>query len=207
MDAEGTLKGKDVGWGLVGCHRGREVLARREALVQKAQVYDAELTGLTQAANKGTRHAGRHEVIKHLHIHADNAAAVTNVYEPKEKAGQREMVKFTTLINGFLDSKLNEQYMWSGAQDTKTYQGMRERMKKPKKEPHLWAPDHTTTTHAKTWSKEKTMERWRKDWIRIPPLGGFAKANKFPPAWKPGEQVQTTPREIFGRLTRCRIFG
>ncbi|KNZ73725.1 hypothetical protein J132_10320 [Termitomyces sp. J132] len=59
-------------------------------------------------------------------------------------------------------------------------------------------------THAGRWSKEKAMEKLRRQWIRATPAGSFEKANKFPPSWKPREHVWKAPWEIFSRLTQCR---
>ncbi|KNZ81045.1 hypothetical protein J132_03034 [Termitomyces sp. J132] len=103
LDAEGRDTGKDTGWGLVSYHKDREVITRRGGLGQKAEVYDAELVGLTYAAVEAVKYTKSHEVIKHIHLYADNSAAVTNVYEPKEQPGQQVMEKFTSLINNFLD--------------------------------------------------------------------------------------------------------
>ncbi|KNZ72136.1 hypothetical protein J132_04417 [Termitomyces sp. J132] len=48
------------------------------------------------------------------------------------------------------------------------------------------------------------MEKWRREWIRTAPTGGFARANKFPPSWKPRQHVWETSREVFSQLTQCR---
>ncbi|GLB33390.1 hypothetical protein LshimejAT787_0102740 [Lyophyllum shimeji] len=74
---------KNVGWGVVGYHNNREVIVRRGGMGHTAEIYDAELTGLVTAAKEGTAFARYYPEVTHLHIFADNTAAVTAAFELK----------------------------------------------------------------------------------------------------------------------------
>ena len=86
----------------MGYRRGEEIFTDRGGLGQKAEVYDAELVGIAQAAKNAIRYADRHRQVKHIHIFADNTSAVTSAYEPKPKPGQKQMCQITHLVDGFL---------------------------------------------------------------------------------------------------------
>ncbi|KAG6805287.1 hypothetical protein H0H92_015972, partial [Tricholoma furcatifolium] len=51
---------------------------------------------------------------------------------------------------------------------------------------------------------EKVLEKWKTQWKKTPPAGGFAHANKLPPAAKPRKHVYKYARELFARLVQCR---
>lgn len=71
-----------------GYYLGKELFAERGGLGCHAKVYNVELMGIAKAMKSATEFADRHEQVKHIHIYADNTAAVTSAYEPKLKLGQ-----------------------------------------------------------------------------------------------------------------------
>ncbi|RDB27809.1 putative RNA-directed DNA polymerase from transposon BS [Hypsizygus marmoreus] len=203
LDDENGIK-KNVGWGVVGYHRNREVITRRGGMGHTAEVYDAELTGLVWAAREATKFAHHHPEIKHIHIYADNTAAVTSVFEPKTAPGQYNMRTFNKITTDYLarDAGNTVHVQWCpGHTDVK---GNERADEEAKEGALLWQPRFVTLTHAMRRSKARVLEKWTDVWRRTPPTGGFGIANRFPPAWKPKDHVTSTPREVFGRLTQCR---
>ena len=197
-------EGKVVGWGIVGYRRGEEIFTDRGGLGQKAEVYDAELVGIAQAAKNAIRYADRHRQVKHIHIFADNTSAVTSAYEPKPKPGQKQMCQITHLADGFLGGCAERTMSIEWCPGHEKVRGNKRADEEAKRGTELWTRDYTTLTNAKRNVKDKALKEWTNEWKRTPPMGGFAVANRMHPKWKPREHVIRTPREIFGRLTQCR---
>ncbi|KAF5379794.1 hypothetical protein D9615_005662 [Tricholomella constricta] len=175
---------KNVGWGIVGYHNDREVVTRRGGLGHTAEVYDAELTGLVVAAREATRHTCHNPIIKHIHIYADNTAAVTSVFEPKSAPGQYNMRSFNKIITEFLDQDPTRR-------QRRMVPGTHRREGKQK-------------SGRRSQGGSATVAKPIHDWNRTPPTGGFGVANQFLPAWKIRDHVKATEREVFSRVTQCR---
>ncbi|KNZ79147.1 hypothetical protein J132_01196 [Termitomyces sp. J132] len=160
-----------------------EVFKEWGSLGRKAEVYDTELTGIARAMKAAREYADHNRRVKHVHIYADNTAAVTSVYKPKPKPGQLQMIRTTRAVDSFLE------------QDG-------ERMVNIE-----WCPGHEEVIGNERADEEAKAEaeiRWVREWRRSPPSGGFAIANRLEPRWKPREHVTHTPREVFSRMTQCR---
>ncbi|KNZ82139.1 RNA-directed DNA polymerase from mobile element jockey [Termitomyces sp. J132] len=198
MKAMDTNKTKTVGWGFIGYYRGEEVLVDRGGLGSKAEVYDAKLMGIAKAVKAAMGYARTHRQVKHIHIFADNTAAVTLVYKPKLKPGQLHMLNITHLVDKFLNKRPNNTVgieWWAGNVRVD---------REAKKGTEMWKQDYNTYTYAGRRVREAALETWTKEWWTAPQTGRFAIANNFPPRWKTREDVVYMPREIFGRLTQCR---
>ncbi|KAF5377839.1 hypothetical protein D9615_006682 [Tricholomella constricta] len=204
LDAPGDQQKKNVGWGVVGYHKDKEVIARRGGLGHTAEVYDAELTGLVVAAKEATTYAQRHPRITNLHIYADNTAAVTSSFEPKTQPGQYNISAFNKTITDFLDRNQNHSVHVEWCPGHTDVKGNERADEEAKEGAILWQPRFVTLTHAMRSSKAQVLKKWNEEWKRTPPTGGFGIANQFPPAWKIKQHVKTTPREVFSRLTQCR---
>ncbi|KAF8573959.1 hypothetical protein K439DRAFT_1297718, partial [Ramaria rubella] len=71
-----------VGTALVIYHQTVAVREWTIGLGSKAEVYDAEMEGLLQAAREAVAYAMNHQVsITHLHFYADNTPAIQNIFE------------------------------------------------------------------------------------------------------------------------------
>ncbi|KNZ73023.1 hypothetical protein J132_01408 [Termitomyces sp. J132] len=195
---------ESTGWGVVGYHKGREVFTVRGCMGHKAEVYDAELTGLEKATTLATEYAKRHRQVKHIHVHADNTAAVTSAYELKPAPGQLQMFNITHTVDKFLEENDERTISIEWCPGHEDIKGNERADAEAKAGTELRAQDHTTLTNAKRGVKERALEKWREEWQKTPPAGGFAIANRLPPRWKPREHVTHTPREVFSRLTQCR---
>ncbi|RDB17330.1 hypothetical protein Hypma_001787 [Hypsizygus marmoreus] len=161
-------------------------------------------TGLVWAAREATRFALQCPEVKHLHIYADNTAAVTSVFEPKSTPGQYNMRTFNKIITDYLARSVENTVHVEWCPGHTDVAGNERADEEAKEGALLWRPRFVTITHAKRRSKERILQKWTEQWRRSPPSGGFGIANRFPPAWKPKEHVISTPREVFGRLTQCR---
>lgn len=205
MREEGTDKAvRNTGWGIVGYHWGREIFSGRGGMGHKAEVYDAELVGLTQATKAATEYTRWHEQVRHVHVFADNTAAVTSIYEPKPTPGQLQMVRTTHMVDDFLNRDEGRTFSIEWCPGHKDVEGNERADEEAKLGSEAWSQDFTTMTNAKRSTKESALEEWRKDWQRASTTGGFSIANRMKPRWKPREHVTHTPREVFGRLTQCR---
>ncbi|KAF8583012.1 hypothetical protein K439DRAFT_1297436, partial [Ramaria rubella] len=75
---------RQVGAALVLYHQSTVVCEHTIGMGLKAEVYDAEMEGLAQAAESAVTYATNHRVpIKHLHFFADNTSAIQNIFEAK----------------------------------------------------------------------------------------------------------------------------
>ncbi|KAF8588030.1 hypothetical protein K439DRAFT_1294521, partial [Ramaria rubella] len=71
-----------VGAALALYHQTMTVREQTIRLGRKAEVYDAEMEGLAQAAREAVAFAMNQSVfIKHLHIFADNTSALQNIFD------------------------------------------------------------------------------------------------------------------------------
>ncbi|KNZ73219.1 hypothetical protein J132_00608 [Termitomyces sp. J132] len=125
---------------------GREVFVERGGLGSQVEVYDAELTGIARAAMRYVR--GRNE-IRHIHIFADNTAAITSAYEPKPKPGQSNMVKITHIIDRYLEEGIDRMFGVEWCLGHKEVIGNEWADKEAKEGKELWMPNYTTLTNAK----------------------------------------------------------
>ncbi|KAJ6484437.1 hypothetical protein C8R47DRAFT_920029, partial [Mycena vitilis] len=63
---------RSVGAGLVGYWLGEEVFTKKIGMGPKAEVYDAEMQGLAQAAQDASTFIVEKPCVTHLHFYADN---------------------------------------------------------------------------------------------------------------------------------------
>ncbi|KAG6807714.1 hypothetical protein H0H92_006619 [Tricholoma furcatifolium] len=61
-------------------------------------------------------------------------------------------------------------------------------------------PEYGNLAHTKRRTKERALEKWKTQWKKTAPVGGFAHANKLPPTTKPRKHVYKYSRELFARL-------
>ncbi|KAH0580981.1 hypothetical protein H2248_012132 [Termitomyces sp. 'cryptogamus'] len=195
---------RTTGWGVVGYYMDNEVFKEWGSLGRKAEVYDTELTGIARAMKAAREYADHNRRVKHVHIYADNTAAVTSVYKPKPKPGQLQMIRTTRAVDSFLEQDGERMVNIEWCPGHEEVIGNERADEEAKAEAEMWTRDHTTLTNAKRTAKEKALSRWVREWRRSPPSGGFAIANRLEPRWKPREHVTHTPREVFSRMTQCR---
>jgi ribonuclease HI len=197
-----------VGAALAGFHRGREVFRKMIALGGRAEVYDAEMVGLAQAARMATGYA-RDQRIRHIHLFADNTSALQTIYGPASRSCQQQALAFRRHVENFLDGgdTRTVEVGWSpGHQDIP---GNERADQLAKKAALKWAPSdkhaRLTLTHAYRNAKEAALDAWTRSWSQARfAANGFAPANGFKPKWKPHEHFKDTPREVYARTIQCR---
>ncbi|KNZ77791.1 hypothetical protein J132_03850, partial [Termitomyces sp. J132] len=204
MREEGDGTRRSTRWGIVGYHLGTEVFVDKGRLGHNTKVYDAELMGIARAVEAAKEYADRHEWIKHVHIYADNTAVVTLAYKPKPRPGQLQMIRTMHTVDNFLDQEEERMVSIEWCPGHEDVAGNERANEEAKDRAEIRAHEHTTLTNAKRMVKERALEKWSGNWLKTPPSGGFAIANRLKPQWKPREHVQHTPREVFSRLTQCR---
>lgn len=166
---------RNMGWGIVGYHRGRGSMGHC------AEVYDAELVGLTQATKAATEYTRTHEQVRHIHIFADNTAAVTSIYEPKPTPGQQQMVRTMHMVDEFLHQDEERTFSIEWCPGHKDVEGNEHADEEAKRGADIWTRDFMTMTNAKRTTKEEALEQWRGDWQKASTAGGFSIANRMPP--------------------------
>ncbi|KNZ73242.1 hypothetical protein J132_08010 [Termitomyces sp. J132] len=146
----------------------------------------------------------QHRRVKHVHIFADNTAAVTSAYEPKPTPGQQQMISITHSVDKYLEESDERTISIEWCPGHEDVEGNEQADAEAKKGAEIQTQDYVMMTNAKRRAKERALEGWRNEWQKTPPTGGFAVANRLPPRWKLREHVTDTPREVFGRMTQCR---
>lgn len=108
--SDGSLGGKEgetrAGSGFVVYHLGDIVTRQARGLGRHTGVYDAELHGISSATFACIKTALERPFgldIRHIHVFADNSAAVDHTYSPLALPGQRwtKIARFNT--KAFLD--------------------------------------------------------------------------------------------------------
>jgi ribonuclease HI len=195
---------RNVGVGLTAYHAGREVAARSVCMGRKAEVYDAEMKGLAMGAAFMKSYTNAHPEVKHVHIFADNYAALNAIHDLSQKAGQAYAMRFKSTIYAFLDTTEDRTVELGWSPGHKDIPGNERADDLAKRGAEMWAPDAPTLTHAKRITKEKAMTAWTADWAATRRAGKFGAANNFPPTLKPHDHFTSTSREVYGRLVQCR---
>ncbi|KAF8578450.1 hypothetical protein K439DRAFT_1278590, partial [Ramaria rubella] len=73
-----------VGAAVMLYHQTETVREHTIGLGMKAEIYDAEMEGLAQAARAAVAFSMNHQVsIKHIHLYADNTSAIQKIFEAK----------------------------------------------------------------------------------------------------------------------------
>jgi hypothetical protein len=100
-----TVNGdRRAGAALVLYHQTNAVRKHTIGLGSKAEVYDAEMEGLAQAAREAVAYAMNSKVsITHLPFYTDNTSAIQNIFEMLPRAGQERSARFRDTITAYLD--------------------------------------------------------------------------------------------------------
>ncbi|KAF7343444.1 putative RNA-directed DNA polymerase from transposon BS [Mycena venus] len=194
-----------IGAGIVIYHEGAEIFARSIGLGGRAEVYDGELAGLLFGASKAVAMAENDPRIKQIHFFADNTSAIKTIFDPKPRSGQLYAHVFHKKICAFLDGdpERKVEIAWSPGHCDIVGNEQADILAKAGAE--LAMETGGTRSHALRKAKEKVHKSWVKEWKAAPKTGSFAMANRFPPSMKPTTHFMSLKREVFGRVTPCRI--
>ncbi|KAF5366508.1 hypothetical protein D9757_012170 [Collybiopsis confluens] len=199
-----------TGYGFAEYRNGKdsEVFLIEGGMGTTAEVYDAEMAGLSHGAAKAVQHAIENPnptPIHHLIFFADNSSAITTIYDQKPVAAcQGYAQRFRRSIETFLEADPRNTVKLRWCPGHKGIEGNKRADKLAKAGSERWAPTFYTYTNARRRSKAKALAKWRKLHAQRQPRGGFSQANGLIPRWKPRNHFNNTKREIYGRLIQCR---
>jgi ribonuclease HI len=193
------------GAAFVGYHCGRIVFTHMIPLGKEAEVFDAEMVGLAEAARKANLYATQHQVT-HLHLFADSTSALQSIFGKAQRPGQAQALTFRHHIEDFLDRDTAHtvQVDWSPG-----HLGIlgNEKADMLANTAARSTPRHycRTLIHAKSRTKIRARESWclLAAHTRFPDEG-FAPANTFAPRWTPHNHFKNTRREVYSRMVQCR---
>ena len=77
-----------VGSVTVGFIGNQETFTAQLGLEDKAEVYNAELTGILIELHRAQSEAEKHLLINYIIIYSDNISALTIIYDPQPRKGQ-----------------------------------------------------------------------------------------------------------------------
>ncbi|KAF7330237.1 RnaseH domain transposon factor [Mycena venus] len=182
-----------------------QVFARSLGLGSRAEVYDGELAGLLLGASKAMALARNDPRIKHIHIFADNTSAIKTIFDPKPRSGQLYSHVFHKKICAFLDDDPERKVEIAWSPGHCDIDGNERADTLAKMGAEMATEAGGTRSHALHKAKEKVQKSWVKEWKAAPKTGNYAIANRFPPSLKPTPHFKSLKREVFGRVTQCRI--
>ena len=205
--SDGSLLRGRAGAGIIGLHKGREVFREKVGLGTSAEVYDTEMMGLMKAATLGIQYAGRHPGrITHIHIYADNNAAIQSIFEANSASGQRYSKVFREAVLEFLQAHKEHRVEVAWAPGHKGVKGNELADKLAKSACDTQTKSNTSRSHALRVSGEVLMRQWKAKWSKgSAGPSRFSIANRFPPSKKPREHFSELPRELYGRVTQARL--
>ena len=95
-----------VGASYVALRQNHLLFGRRIAMSPRAEVFDAEMAGLSWAARDATAYLSEHPdlQIRHLYFFADNTSAISTIFEVKTSTAQGYSRSFRELTTAFLDA-------------------------------------------------------------------------------------------------------
>ncbi|KAI0916052.1 hypothetical protein AcV5_010469 [Taiwanofungus camphoratus] len=201
-----TRGSRRVGAGYVALKQHIPISSRKIGLGKKAEVYDAELAGLSWAARDVATYIRETDPgIKHLHFYADNTSAIKTIFEPKAGPGQGHTRIFREITIAFLEAHPENTVEVEWTPGHKGIRGNELADQLAKKATELdGGPTKATRSHALRRAKERAEEEWVKTWKRTTPSGRYATANHLQPQMHPRKPFTTLPREVYGRLVQCR---
>lgn len=141
--------------------------------------------------------------MKHIHIFADNTAAINAIFDPLPRAGQLISHNFHTTISKLLDDDPSRTVEIVWAPGHKNIRGNERADELAKAGVELGAMISGTRSNALHRAREKMKTAWVKEWKASPNTGRYAIANRFPPSLKHTKHFNTS-RKVFGRIVQCR---
>ena len=165
------------------------------------EIYDAEATAINAALKAAIAYATEHNVT-HIHIFADNQAAVQTAFDVIPGSSQHVNLHTRSLIISFLESS-NQHHIevtWMPGHKKITGNERADALAKAATETAVVNPP-ISLSHEKAQSCQRLITSWTMEWrkqLQCP--SAFLQANRFAPALKPQEHFTHTPHNLYGRL-------
>ena len=196
-----------TGAAAVGFHQGNEIFKQRIGLGGMAEVYDAELTGLVIGLRTAITKAESLPKIHHIHIYADNAAAIKTVPDPKPHKGQLLAYTFYQHMLRWLQKNPVNTLRVAWCPSHSDIPGNERADQLAKEAILLPSSSEPTITHNIRHAHEHLKRDWTTLWRNSSPQqGSWATANRISPSLCPTPHFLglADKRELFGRLLQCR---
>ena len=169
------------------------------------EIYNAETTAINNALKAAITYAMEHNVT-HIHIFADNQAAVRTVFDVVPGSSQQVNLHTHSLIVSFLESS-NQHHIkvtWTPGHKKIVGNEHADALAKAVTEIVVDTPP-ISLSHEKAQSRQHLTTSWTTEWrkqLQCPST--FLQANRFTPALKPQEHFTHTPHNLYGCLIHSR---
>jgi ribonuclease HI len=176
-----------AGAGAVAFLLGNEIDHAMVGLGGHAEVFDAEMAALAEAASISTLLLNDFPNTTKIAFFTDNAAAVKAIADPKASSAQYFTLRFHNHIRKSLETHPNLSFSVSWCPSHCDIPG-NERADTLAKEATTRGcqiPFSTTRSNAKRRSKFATTKIWIREWRNTPKVGRFAIANRIAPSLNP----------------------
>ena len=195
-----------VGAAAVGYIGQDEVFTAQLGLGGRAEVYDAELTGLLIGLHRAQALCLNNPAVNHIILYSDNTSALSTICDPKPRKGQLLCYNFYKKAIKWLDQSTNHRITLAWCPGHSDIRGNERADKLAKAATEQPGTSDTTTTYMLRRTRERTTEAWTKAWKNHPQQGRYAQANRIPPSLRPTPHFENLrdKRELFGRLIQCR---
>jgi ribonuclease HI len=198
-----------VGAAAVAYNEDHEVSNRKLGLGGHAEVYDAEMAALSLGATQAAEFIATHPDTTHIAFFTDNSAATTTIGDTKPKSAQIFAAKFHSTITPLLRTHPDLTISISWCPSHCGIKGNERADELAKEATHLerQTPYSVSRSNAIRRTKSTIVKLWKQEWEKQPPSGRYAISNRFPPSIRPTPHFKQlkNDRELFGRLTQCRI--
>lgn len=206
--SDGSLLEGSAGAGAAVFHCRRQVTAASYGLGTGADVYDAELSGLAEAARKALPFAASLPVrgFTHVHFFADNDSSIRSVLKCRPAAGQAFCVAFTEQVTAFLleDERRRVSVEWVPGHEDVAGQEATDRLAKAGTRQQSSLPFELSITRAKRAITTRTISRWIERWHAPARRNRYAAANRIQPSLRPTRHLRAHGKSVTARLTQCR---
>ena len=197
------LKYAGAGW--IGFHGPQEVFDGSKPLGPCMGVYDAEATAINAALKAAIEYATQHNVT-HIHLFADNQAAVQTAFNVAPGTSQHINLDSRIRIIAFLESSAQNHIEIAWAPGHKKIIGNERADALAKAATEVAVNDPPVSlSYEKAQARHHLVESWTTEWHKqLQRPSAFLQANRFAPSLKPREHFILTPRNTYGRLIQCR---
>ena len=168
--------------------------------------YFYRIPGCCNAALKAAVDYATEHDITHIHLFADNQAAIQTAFNVAPGTSQHVNLHTRGLIISFLERSAQHHIEVAWAPGHKKIVGNEKADALAKAATEIAVEDPPISlSYEKAQTRLQLVESWTTAWLRqLQQPSAFLQANRFPPSLKPNEHFTLTPRNTYGRLIQCR---